>query len=470
MTKSLSFTKGSILPIMIRYTLPLIFTNLIQVFYSIADSVIVSMSGEPEAVGAIGTTTAFINLVINTFIGCSIGTKVVVARYIGAQRSDKVERAVHTSIAASLLLSAICLAVVMPLTAPILSAMGNQGKLLSLSVTYAKLYFLSVPFTAITNFSIAIIQASGDTKAPMFILSASGLLNITLNFIFVTAFDMDVDGVAIATVISTAVSSVLLIAFLIKRCDACKLNFKKLTLKLDTLKEILTVGMPAAIQNALFSFSHMLVQSSVLTVNNALASAESEFQPIVKGCAVCTSIESIASTAVSSIGHSAVPFVAQNRGAGNYERIIKGRRVWYAVSFIASSTIALLLILLKDPLFYIYGITKSSSDPLIALAYDAAFTRMLIMFIPYFLLGFMEIGGAVLQGLGRSFTASLTSLICSCLFRCIWLLTVFTAKPTLSVIFISFPISWLMTSVIHYIFARSEINKKRKTLDTEEKI
>lgn len=461
MNKSISFTSGPILSTLIKYTVPLIFTNLIQVFYGIADSIIVGMSGETEAVGAIGTTTAFINLVVNMFIGCSIGTKVVVARYVGEKNSKKVENAVHTSIAASLLLSAICLAVVMPLTTPILSAMGNRGKLLELASTYAKLYFLSVPFTAITNFSVAIIQACGDTKTPLFILGTSGLLNVLLNLVFVTAFRMDVDGVALATIISTLLSSVLLIRCLVKRKDDCRFSFKKLTLKASALKEILAVGMPAAIQNALFSFSHMLVQSSVLAVNNAMASAESEFQPIVKGCAVCTSIESIASTVVSSIGHAAVPFVAQNRGACNYERILKGRRVWYCVSFVTSSAIALLLILLKDPLFYIYGITKSSPDPLVAIAYDAAYTRMLIMFIPYFLLGFMEIGGAVLQGLGRSFIASVTSLVCSCLFRCVWLLTVFIAKPTLSVIFISFPISWLITAVLHYVFAHAEIKGKR---------
>lgn len=389
MNKALSFTSGAILPTMIRYTVPLIFTNLIQVFYSIADSVIVSMSGEPEAVGAIGTTTAFINLVVNLFIGCSIGAKVVVARYVGAKNNEKATQAVHTSIATGFLLSVICVSIVIPLTSPILSAMGNKGTLLTLASTYAKLYFLSIPFTAITNFSVSVLQANGEAKAPLCILSISGLLNVLLNLALVIWADMDVEGVAIATVISTAVSSVLLLALLVKRNDACRLSFKKLSVNLSVLKEILLVGMPAAMQNALFSFSHMLVQSSVLTVNNALASAESEFQPIVKGCAVCTSIESIASTTVSSIGHAAVPFVAQNRGAGNYERIVKGRRIWYGVSFVASTVIALALILLKDPLFYLYGITKNSENALIELAYNAAFTRMLIMFIPYFLLGAM---------------------------------------------------------------------------------
>jgi len=302
MRKSLSFTSGPILPAMIRYTVPLVLTNLIQVFYSIADSIVVSMSGEPEAVGAIGTTAAFINLVINAFIGCSIGTKVVVAKYIGANKPQETENAVHTSIGASLLLSALCLAIVLPLTAPILSAMGNQGKLHSLASVYAKIYFLSVPFTAVTNFSVAVIQASGDSRTPLYILTLSGLLNVVLNFLLVIGLGMDVEGVAIATVISTAVSSILLIICLIKRNDSCRFRFQKLTLNMTALKEILAVGMPAAVQNALFSFSHMLVQSSVLTVNNALISTESAFQPIVKGCAVCTSIESIATAHPFTIG------------------------------------------------------------------------------------------------------------------------------------------------------------------------
>lgn len=462
MTKSYSLTSGAILPMMIRYTLPLIFTNLLQVCYTIADNIIVGLSGEPEAVGAIGTTTAFINLTVNIFIGCSIGTKVIVARHIGAQNREKVEDAVHTSILISLIFGLICALIGIIISAPILSAMGNRGNLLTLAVLYAKIYFLSVPFTAVTNFAVAIIQANGNTKTPLYILSGSGLLNVLLNLLFVLGFGMNVEGVAIATIISTAVSSVLLLGYLIKNKGICHLQIRKLAIKIKVLKDILLIGMPAAVQNALFSFSHMLVQSSVLIVNNSIASANSTFQPIVKGCSVCTSIESIACTVVNSIGHSAVPFVAQNAGAENYDRIKIGRIIWYSVAFFVSSAVALLLIVLKEPLFALYGVTKVSTDALIKIAYEAAYTRMLIMFIPYFLLAFMEVGGAFLQGFGKSVTASAISLTGSCLFRIIWLLTVFSAKPTLEIVFISFPISWLITASAHFIFGSIELKRRTK--------
>lgn len=460
MTRKYSLTQSPILPLMIRYTVPLIFTNLLQVLYTIADNVIVGLSGEAEAIGAIGTTTAFINLAVNIFIGCSIGTKVLTARYIGSNDKAAVSNAVHTSMMLSVFLGVIGAVFGIIITPNVLRLMGNQGNLLTLATQYAKIYFLSLPFTAITNFSIAIIQANGDTKTPLFVLSISGLINVILNLIFVLVFKMNVDGVAIATVISTALSSLAFILYLTKRKDICRLEFKKLKIKINMLKQIMFIGMPAAIQNSLFSLSHMLVQSSVLAVNNAVVSQNSAFQPIVKGCSVCTSIESIACTVVNSIGQSAVPFIAQNSGAENYERVKKGRRIWYGVSFVSSIAVAITLILLKAPLFALYGVSNGSTDPLVRLAYDAANTRMLVMFIPYFLLGFMEVGGAVMQGLGKSFTASLTSLIGSCLFRVIWLLTVFAAKPTLEMIFISFPISWLITALAHFVFGNIEIKKR----------
>ncbi len=458
-TKSHSFTEGPILSMMIKYTIPLILTNLLQVFYNIADNLIVGLSSEPDAIGAIGTTTAFINLVVNLFIGCSIGTKVVVAEYLGAKQYDKVHTTVHTSMTVALIFGVLASIIGVLISTPVLKAMGNQGRLLELASIYAKIYFLSVPFTAITNFAVAIIQAKGDTKTPLYILSTCGLTNVILNLFFVLLLKMDVDGVAIATVISCVLSSILLVFHLIKTKDACRLKIKLLRIDIKNLNRILTIGMPAAIQNVLFSFSHMLVQSSVLSVNNTLASASTDFQPVVKGCAVATSIEGIACTVVNSLGQGAVPFVAQNRGANNYARIKKGLYIWYAASFVMGILVAFALILLKDPLFSLYGIPKASSDPLMRIAYDSARTRMLIMFFPYFLLGFMEVGGAAMQGLGRSITASVTSLIGSCFFRIVWLLTIFTAAPSLETIFISFPISWLITALTHYIFASIEIKK-----------
>ena len=463
MTRTQSFTEGAILPLMIRYTLPLIFTNLLQVLYTFADNLIVEFSGVPDAVGAIGTTTAFINLAVNIFIGCSIGTKVVVARCIGAGDERKVKEAVHTSIAMSVLLGILCAAVGIFLSRPLLCAMGNRGTLLELAVTYTNIYFLSVPFTAVTNFAIAILGADGDTKTPLYILSLSGLLNVILNLFFVLVCGMNVDGVAIATVISAALSALLLILHLMRTKGVCRLTLKHLSIRPGVLREVLLIGMPAAMQNALFSLSHLLVQSSILTVNNAAVGAQSSFQPIVKGCSVSVSIESIACTAINAIGNAAVPFIAQNNGAGNAERMVKGRRIWYVAVCVTAAALSMLLLLFLDPLLSLYGISTNASDPLIRLAYEAALTRMQVMFIPYFLLGAMEVGGAVLQGLGKAMTASAVSLIGSCLFRVIWLLTIFRIWPTLTVIFLSFPISWLITAAVHFLFASHILKKKLHT-------
>ena len=462
--KQPDMTSGPILKNIIAFAVPLMFTNLLQVLYSVSDTIVVSLSGEPDAVGAIGTTTAMINLIVNIFIGCAVGAKVTMARNLGAKNESGIENTMHTAMLLSLIFGIICAAVGIAAAEPVLAAMGNEGKLLTLAVIYTKIYFLGVPFISVTNFAIAIIHAGGDTKTPLYVMALSGFLNVVLNLFFVLVCAMSVDGMAIATALSNAASAILLTAHLMRSKNKCRFQIKKLRIEKNALLNILHIGVPAGIQSALFSLSHMVIQSSIVTVNNAVASADSAFQPVVKGSAAATSIESFGVTGVNSVAQAAISFTGQNMGAENYERIEKIRRCCYMCVFVFTAFFAAVMLMLKNPLLSLYGVRMGIPGSLEQVAYDAAVTRMYCMFIPYFLLGFMEIGSGIMQGMGYSVTSTAVSLTGSVALRILWIMTMFRAFPTLQMIFISYPVTWLITAVTHYVctmvvLKRLQLNK-----------
>lgn len=434
------------------FVIPLILSNLLQVTYSAADTIVVGLSSEPDAVGAIGTTTAMINLVINIMIGCSVGAKVVISNAIGTGDKGKVENAVHTAIALSLILGVLCTVVGTAVSEPVLRAMKNSSGLLELAKKYALIYFSGGIFISVTNFASAVFHAKADTKTPLKIILFSGFVNVVLNLFFVLVCRMSVEGVALATVISNALSAVIMIVKLVRKGDMCSINLRKLGFERESLVRILRCGIPAGVQSALFSVSHMIIQSSIVTVNNIVTPQGSAYAPVVKGCAASASIESFGSTAINSISQAAITFTGVNVGAKKYDKVKSVQHSCYLIAFVMSIVFSVAVFAIKDPLMMLYGVTKGSVGSLEELAYNACVTRMLYMFIPYFLLGFMEVGSGVMQGLGNSFTAMAVSVFGSVVFRIIWIFTVFNLNPSLERIFISFPLSWFMTAALHFIF------------------
>jgi len=457
-TRDIDMTHGKIMPMIIKMVIPLIITNLLQSTYNVADSIIVSFSSEPDAVGAIGTTPSFINLLLNIFIGCSVGAKVLVANRIGAEDKDGVKRGAITSITLGFILGIICMIVACLVSRPVLRIMGNRGNLLELSVIYTYIYFLGMPFIALTNFSIALTHARGDTRTPLYVLAVTGLVNVFLNALFVFRMDMSVEGVALATLISNALSAIFLVMRVVR---VYGIGLKDLKVYGSETAQILKIGMPAGIQGAIFSVSQMMIQSSIVTVNNLTTGADALYQPVVKGCAAATYIESIASSVTISLGQTAVPIISQNYGAKDFGRINKVRKVMYGVTFVVASVIAWSLLAFCEPLLSLFGIYKDG-DALSKIAYTASVIRMKYMFIPYCFLGFMEVGAGVVQGIKRSTTAAITSLAGSCLLRVVWLLTVFKINPTLEYIFITFPLSWVVTAVAHFIVANVILKREAK--------
>ncbi len=435
----INMLEGPLLGKAFAFSLPLMVTNLLQVFYSAADMIVVGLSDVEGALGAIGTTSAMINLILNIFVGFSIGASIVVARNIGRDDRQATENAVHTALLTGLVAGAVCCVVGLIISRPVLVLLGDQGHILELAVLYTRIYFLGVPFLAVANFLIAILRAQGDTRTPLFILTCTGLLNVGLNLLFVLGFGMSVDGVAAATAISNAVSAVLLAIRLRNDAGWCRLSFAKLRFHKTALLDIIRDGLPACVQGALFSLSNMLIQSSIIGLNNVACPGGSD---IIDGNAAASSLEGFAYTATNSVYQAAVTFTSQNFGAKKYKRIGSVMGACYFATALIAVLASTLIVVFRASLVGFYV-----SAPM---AMQTAQTRIFVMMIPYFLLAFMEVGCGVLRGLGKSIMSTTISLIGSCLLRIVWLATVFRLSPTLETVYMSYPVSWGLTALIHF--------------------
>lgn len=452
-------TEGPLFSKILIFVLPMMATNLLQVAYNAADMMVVSLSSEANSVGAIGLTGPFVNLILNLFIGFAVGANVVIAKHIGAKEGGLASRVVHTSLILAVILGVFGCLIGLLVSRPVLALLGAEGNLLDLATLYTRVYFLGAPFVALTNYAVAIFRAKGDTKTPLYILTASGLVNVILNLIFVLVFGMSVDGVALATVISNVMSSVLLILCLSRSDDDCRFEWKKLGMDRRSLSDIIRVGLPAGIQSALFSFSNMMIQSSILRVNDILAPG-SVYEPVVDANAAVSNLNGFIYTATNSVCQASVAFTSQNVGAGRYDRVKKVLINCYAITMTVGLIASSLIMIFNHPLLALYGI--HDGEGLAAIAYESAMIKMSCETLPYFILAFMEVGCGVLRGLGRSMTSAVVSLIGACLLRVVWLLTVFEYFLTLESIYISYPVSWFITGAVALVMVLSVLRREEK--------
>ncbi len=439
-----NFTEGKVFFKILLFVLPVVATNLLQAFYNAADMIVVSLSHEENAVGAIGTTGSFINLIVNIFIGFSVGANVVVAREIGARDRERTQKAVHTSLVMAAVFGVMGMILGLIISKPVMQAMGNTGTLLTLAVRYTYIYFLGVPFLALTNYMIAIFRAKGDSKTPLVVLMCAGLLNVALNCFFVLALGMSVEGVAIATAVSNAASAVVLLIKLQKSSDDTKFSWKNLGIDKRAFRDITVNGLPAGIQGALFSLSNMTIQSSIVQVNNATCPGIS-YAPIVDGNAAANNLEGFIYTAMNAVYQGTITFTSQNIGANKPKRVYRilycSLAIVTAIGLVASGTVYLL----REPLLGLYGVELGAEGSLERLAFETAQTRFLYICLPYFLCGIMEVCSGTLRGLGKSFTSMLISLMGACVLRLVWVWVLFPMNPTLDMIYVSYPISWVLT-------------------------
>lgn len=415
------------------FTLPLMLSGILQLLFNAADVVVVGRFAGNEALAAVGSTGALTNLLVNLFIGLSVGVNVLVARYYGARQEEEVSQTVHTAVLVSIIGGIILAFVGIIAARPLLLLMDTPENVIEHSVLYMRIYFLGMPVMLVFNFGSAILRAIGDTRRPLFYLTIAGVINVVLNLWFVIEFHMGVAGVALATVIAQCVSTSLIIRCLIKSGGCFQLCFNKLHIDLGKFGKIAAIGLPAGIQGSLFSISNVLIQSSV----NSFGSVA------MAGNTAGSNVEGFVYTAMNSVHQTAVSFTGQNLGGRKYDRINK--ILIECLLFVTA--IGLIMgngaVLLGNQILGLY-----SSDPEV-IAYGIQ--RMSVICTTYCLCGIMDVLVGSIRGLGYAVMPMIVSLMGACVFRVIWIYTVFKWSRSLHTLYISYPISWALTVFVHVI-------------------
>lgn len=423
--------RGPIFKSVIIYTVPIILTSILQLLFNAADLIVVGWFSGSDSVAAVGATGALTNLLVNLFIGLSVGAGVAVAQSLGAGDKKGTYEAVHTAIPVALIGGVILTVIGVAFSSTFLELMGTPAdKLLPLASAYMRIYFCGITFSILYNFGSAILRAAGNTRSPLIFLTVAGVLNVILNIIFVALFKMDVAGVALATSISQGVSAVLVIRSLMKREDACRFEIRGMKIYTRAFARILKIGLPAGLQGTLFSISNVLIQSSI----NSFGSAH------MSGSAAAGSLEGFCYVAMNAFHQTALNFCGQNYGAGNLKRVKKITWVCLLTVSVVGIVIGNLTYTFGDKLLGIY-ITDSPD----AIRYGME--RLKFMLIPYFLCGIMDTATGSMRGIGSSVIPMVITIIGVCVMRIVWIYTVFAMPQyhTFSGLFISYPISWLLT-------------------------
>lgn len=442
---SLDMTKGPFLKKILRFSLPLVLTGLLQMIYNTADVIVVGRFAGGTALAAVGATGSLVHLILNIFLGLSMGSGVMTAKYIGAKDEDSVKRCVHSAMLLSIL-SGIFVAIFgFVFSEQLLIMMDSPADVLPLSKLYLQIFFLGAPAGMVFNFGASIVRATGDTKKPLIILSASGIINIVLNLILVICFNMSVAGVAIATIVSQYISATVIVIVLLKMQNACKLHPKKLRFHKEELKRILYVGIPAGIQNSLFSVSNVIIQTTV----NSFGSIA------MAGIAASSNIDSLIYTCTNAVSQTTMTFSSQNYGAKKYENFNKIYFRCVLLTIIIGGGMGALGVVFKDFLVGIF-----STDPAVI---EIGAQRLTLILPFYFFCSLMDVGAGQLRGMGKSVLPMLVSLLGGCGLRLLWIFVFFPKNPTLIYLYYAYPISWTITFIVLfvcYFIVRKQIIKK----------
>ena len=430
----LDMCHGSLADKILMFALPLMASSMLQLLFNAADVIVVGRFSGKESLAAVGSTTSLINLLIALFVGMSVGANVVVARNLGGQRPKIVNRAVHTSILLALVCGAVLGIFGFVMAHQLLVWMSSPADVIDLSTIYLRIYFLGMPATLAYNFGAAILRAQGDTKRPLYFLMIAGLVNVVLNLFTVLVLHMDVAGVASATTISQYISASLVLLCLTKEDGPLRLDWKKLTIDRRILGQILEIGLPAGFQGIVFSLSNVLIQSSI----NSFGST------VVAGSAASNNIENFVYQAMNAFYQTNLTFTGQNYGAGECRRVDK--TLLYCQGFVIFTGVVLgnLAYFFGHPLVSIYNSDEAViQQGIIRLGYIAR---------TYAICGVMDTMVGSLRGLGYSIGPMVISLIGACVLRIVWIFTIFQMDRTPENLYISYPISWIITGVVQILF------------------
>lgn len=435
---------GPLLGKILLFSVPLMLSGILQLLFNAADIVVVGQFAGNEALAAVGSTGSLNNLIVNVFMGLSIGTSIMVARYYGAQDWKSIREIVHTSMLVSFICGVALIFIGIFLAAPLLELMGTPPECLDQAVLYMRIIFIGMPAQMVYNFGAAILRAVGDTRRPLLFLLAAGIVNLLLNLFFVIVFHMDTAGVALATIISQSISAVLVVLCLMRSHAPYRLRFRRLRVRKAQLLQIIRVGLPAGIQGAVFSVSNVLIQSSI----NSFGSLA------VGGNTAASNIEGFVYTSMNSLYQASLSFTSQNVGAGKLQRVVPILLRCLGVVLTVGVGLSGLALLFNHQLLGIY-----SSDQEV-IRYGLG--RLEVVCATYFLCGMMDVVCGSVRGLGSSVVPTIVSLTGACGLRILWIYTIFAENRTLFFLYLSYPITWVITFSAHLVCFFIFLHRRKK--------
>lgn len=441
---TMDMCNGPLLKKIILFAIPLMLSGVLQLLFNAADVIVVGRFTGNEALAAVGSTSSLINLLINLFVGVSVGANVLLGKHIGARDEENASKTVHTAVTFALVVGIAMIFVGFFLSRPLLELMGTPEDVINLSVLYMRIYFVGMPAFMFYNFGAALLRAVGDTKRPLYFLTLAGIINVIFNLIFVIVFHMGVAGVALATIISEGISAFLVFLCLKGADGVLHLDHRSLSFHKDVVIQMMKIGLPAGLQGCIFSVSNVLIQSSV----NSFGSIA------MAGNTASANLEGFVYNAMNSLYQTSLSFTSQNMGAKKYKRVDKILIECLVIVMIVGIVMGGGAYLIGTSLLSIY-----SSDPQVI---SYGLLRMSLICVPYFLCGMMDVFVGSLRGMGYSVMPMLVSLTGACLFRIIWIFTIFATNRSLFVLYFSYPVSWALTATAHlicYMIVRKKVFK-----------
>ncbi len=442
----IDMVNGPILHKMLLFTIPLMCSSILQLLFNAADIVVVGRFAGDNSLAAVGSNSSLINLMTNVFMGLSVGGNVLAARDFGAGSEEELSKTVHTAMLLSIL-SGIILTVAGVIFAPqLLIIMNTPENILPLAALYLRIYFIGMTAMMLYNFGSALLRSIGDTKRPLYYLMTAGIINVVLNLIFVVKLQMDVAGVALATVISQCISALLVVRCMMKEQGGIRLVPKKLRIHKDKFRQIVRVGLPAGFQGMVFSLSNVVIQSSVNIFGEI----------VVAGNSAAMNLEGFVYVAMNAFHQAAISFTSQNMGAGKRERIGRILLIAEGCVIVTGASLGWLMYGFGRPLLHIY-----TDSPAVV---EAGMVRMTIILLPYALCGMMDVAVGVLRGIGFSLAPMVISLLGACGLRLVWIATVFQVPQLhhISTVYISYPITWavtLLAQLLLYFYAQKKLKE-----------
>lgn len=436
-------TEGVIWKELLLFSIPLLLGNLFQQLYNAVDSIVVGNYIGPQALAAVGSSAPVINLLVSFFMGIAVGAGVIISRYFGARNTKDLQDSIHTALALSLAAGVIMTIIGVSLSPAILRLIGTPSDVMDNSVLYLRIYFMGIISVMIYNMGSGILRAVGDSKKPLYFLIISSITNIVLDLLFVIVFKMGIAGVGWATLISQTISAVLVCILLIRTKEEYKVTVKKIKFHRFQLREIIRIGLPSGIQNAVVSFSNVIVQSNINSFGS-LAMA---------GCGAYTKIDGFAILPVMSYSMALTTFTGQNMGAEKYDRVKQGAKSGILMSLITTIIISSLLILFGEQILSVF-----SNDPKV-IYYGLYMMRILAPF--YIFLAISHAFNGIIRGAGVTTIPMIVMIVCWCGMRMTWILLSVPIFHDIGVVFMGWPITWAASALWLFLYYRKGTWMKR---------